>query len=251
MQADDVDSHNLLGLRLEKDLRYAVGLVLSKGLGVRAEVTHTLAKRPALGLGSLLRLCLVQPHEGHLRVGEARGWDVLVVDCVLAADHVLDRRDALGRRGVREHVLAVRVADAPEPVYNLAIGAVEHLHLIVRLHEATHRLDIHVLQAEVHGRRATARRDHAGVDLDRLDVLLGVCVDHLDRHRLDARDPGGHLGREHAEAVVNRTRLDQDALGELGDFTVEARHEVRQRFDEGHLRAKRGVDVRELETDVA
>jgi len=82
-------------------------------------------------------------------------------------------------------------------------------------------------------------------------VLLRLGVNHFDRHRLDARDAGRHLGRKHASAVVDRTRLDQEALGLFGDLFVEPWHEVRQGFDEGDFGAQGGVHVAELEADVA
>jgi hypothetical protein len=57
-------------------------------------------------LGGLARGFFRCADERDLRVREARGRHRRVVEHVRAAAHVLDSRDSLGRRSVREHVLA-------------------------------------------------------------------------------------------------------------------------------------------------
>ena len=58
------------------------------------------------------------------------------------------------------------------------------------------------------------------------------------------------LGGEDTGVVVNVARLDEDALGELGDLEVEARHNAVESLDEGHRGAEGGVHIGELKADV-
>lgn len=82
----------------------------------------------------------------------------------------------------------------------------------------------------------TKKADHAGgassysTYLDRLDVLLGTGVDHLNGHRLLPGNAWSNLGREHTKAVVDGPRLDQQSLRQTSDFSVEGGHQHRQRL---------------------
>lgn len=58
------------------------------------------------------------------------------------------------------------------------------------------------------------------------------------------------LGGEDASVVVDVARLDEDALGELGNLEIEARHDAVESLDEGHGGAEGGVHIGELEADV-
>ena len=82
-------------------------------------------------------------------------------------------------------------------------------------------------------------------------MLLGLGVDHLDRHGLLTGLSRDDLGSEHAGAGVDGARLDQQAVGETADFRVESGHQSVHGLDEGDLAAQCGVHVGELESDVS
>lgn len=96
---------------------------------------HRLAELEPVFFGAHLGLLLVQSDERDLRMSEASGRHCVVIDNVFVANNVLDRRDAVRRRRVREHHLAIRVADAPQIGHNIAVGLVKHAHLLVHLNE--------------------------------------------------------------------------------------------------------------------
>eukprot|EP00968_Pinguiococcus_pyrenoidosus_P024872 scaffold5138_cov251-Pinguiococcus_pyrenoidosus.AAC.9 len=99
--------------------------------------------------------------------------------------------------------------------------------------------------------RLAASGDHAGIHLERLDVLLCLGVDHFDGHGLHSGDGRRDLGGEDAGAIVNGPALDQEALRQLRDLAIEGRHDVVEGLDEGDLRSQGRVDVAELQADVA
>ena len=89
-------------------LGQAVPFLLRQRLrvGLERRLDHRHRVGVPAGLGRLARGLLGRSHERDVGVREAgRGHGRGVVD-VRAAAHVLDGGDALGRRGVREHVLA-------------------------------------------------------------------------------------------------------------------------------------------------
>ena len=98
-------------------------------------MAHRLAELEPVLFSALLGLLLVEPDERDLRVSEASGRHCIVIDNMFVADNVLDRRDAVRRCRVRKHHLAIRIANAPQIGHNLAIGLVEHAHLLVHLRE--------------------------------------------------------------------------------------------------------------------
>ena len=71
--------------------------------------------------------------------------------------------------------------------------------------------------------------------LERLDVLLGVGVDHLDGARFLPLLPWSDLGSEDAKAVVDGPGSDEHSLRLLGNLAVERGHQHRKGLDEGHL----------------
>eukprot|EP00955_Chlamydomonas_euryale_P104000 365535-Chlamydomonas_euryale.AAC.36 len=170
---------------------------------------------------------------------------------VRPAEHVLNRRDALRARGVCEHVLAIGVADAVHVRHDLAVFA-EHLHLLRNRHKTTAvGLGVDRAQVESLGEGRPPRCDHACVDLERVNHLLGLEVGQLNRDRLDARHAWRDFGRNHACLVVNRARLDEQALCHSRNLLVKAWHDVVHRLDEGDLRTQRCVDIGKLKANVA
>mmetsp|Transcript_21409 Transcript_21409/g.56434 ORF Transcript_21409/g.56434 Transcript_21409/m.56434 type:complete len:537 (-) Transcript_21409:7-1617(-) len=250
VQADDVHSDHLVRILAEDDLRDAIARELGEGLRVGTEGALRDSNLVAARLRPLARLLLRRADHRDLGVREARSRNGVVIEHVLIAAHVLDGRDALRRRRVREHHLAVEIADTPEAFDHVAVR-VEGTHLLVGRDETAVDLHVDVLEAQALRKGRAARAHHHGVHLNRLGVLLSVGVDHLDRDRLDARDAGDDLGGEDAGVVVDRARPDQHALRLLRDLLVEGRHDARHRLDEGDLGAERRVHVGELEADVA
>ena len=137
MYSDDVDAEDLLGVLVEENLRIKrlrmkyqkarltnlgnpVALKLSQRFRIGLEVADRLPQGESLGLRLLLRLLLVQSHEGDLRVGEARSRNRIVVYSVRAADDVLDGGYALSGGCMRQHELAVGIADAIDVRNDLA-----------------------------------------------------------------------------------------------------------------------------------
>mmetsp|Transcript_22230 Transcript_22230/g.48497 ORF Transcript_22230/g.48497 Transcript_22230/m.48497 type:complete len:442 (-) Transcript_22230:310-1635(-) len=250
VQTDDVNRDELVRVLAEDHLGDAIAGALCERLGIGLEVSCGDADLVALLLGALARNLLGRTDHGHLRVGEAGSGHGVVVEHVLVATHVLHRGDALRARRVREHHLAVEVADAPEALNRLALS-VESAHLLVHLHEAAVHPDTERLEPQALREGHAARADHHGVNLDRGGGLLGLGVDHLHDARLDAGFAWDHLGSEDICVRVDRARPDQQPVGQLRDLLVEARHHLGHRLDEGHLGAKRRVHVGKLEADVA
>ena len=252
VDANDVNGNDLAGVLIVQNLGNAGALSLGQGLGVCSEGSLGLAKGPALLLGALNALLFGGSHHGDLGMGEASGGDGVVVDHVGAAGDILDGADALGGGRVGQHHLSVGIADAVDVGDDLAaLGLGQDLHLLIDGDEAAVGLDAHVLEAHVGGVGDAAGGNHGGIDLDGLDVLLGLGVDHLDGNGLLPGDAGGDLGGEDAGAVVDGTVADKDALGLLGNFTIEGGHEVGEGLDEGDLGSEGGVDVGEFQADVS
>lgn len=252
VNTNDVDGNDLAGVLIVQNLGNAGSLSLGQGLGVGTERSLGLAKGPALLLGALNALLLGGSDHGNLGMGEAGGGDGVVVDLVSAADNVLDSADTLGGGGVGKHHLSVGIADAVDVGDDLTVlGLGKDLHLLVDGDEATVGLDAHVLEAHVGGVGDAASSNHGGIDLDGLDVLLGLGIDHLDGNRLLSGDAGGDLSSEDAGAEVDGTVADEETLGLLGNFTIEGRHEVGEGLDEGYLRSEGGVNVGEFQADVS
>ena len=211
VNTNDVDGNDLSGVLIVQNLGNTGALSLGQGLGVSPERSLGLAKGPALLLGAFDALLLGGSDHGNLGMGEAGGGDGVMVDLVSAADDVLDGADALGRGGVGKHHLSVGIADAVDVGDDLTVlGLGEDLHLLVDGDEATVGLDAHILEAHVGGVGDAAGGNHGGVDLDGLDVLLGLGVDHLDGDGLLAGDAGSDLGGEDACAVVDGAVTDEE-----------------------------------------
>mmetsp|Transcript_28037 Transcript_28037/g.71455 ORF Transcript_28037/g.71455 Transcript_28037/m.71455 type:complete len:480 (+) Transcript_28037:805-2244(+) len=251
MQADDVHAQDLARVLAVQQLGHALALLLRQRLGVGLERGLGHAQREALLLGHLLRLLLRHAHKRHLWVREAGRGDGQVVEHVRAAAHVLHRADALGGRGVRQHVLAVGVADAVHVGHHLA-GLVQHLHLVGHGDEAAAvglRADGAQVQALREGRAAGGH--HHRVHLQRVNHLLGLEVGQLHQHGLHAGHAGRDLGGNDAGVVVDGAAVDEQALRDARNLAVKARHQDVHGLDKGHLGAQRGVHVGELEPDVA
>mmetsp|Transcript_29313 Transcript_29313/g.94487 ORF Transcript_29313/g.94487 Transcript_29313/m.94487 type:complete len:534 (+) Transcript_29313:518-2119(+) len=247
---DDVHGHHLVRTLLEDDLGDALALALRKRLGVGLEVALRDAHLPTLLLGALLGLLLGGPNHGDLRVGEAGGRHGVVVEHVLVPAHILHRRDALRRRRMRQHHLAVEVPDAPQALDHVAL-LVERAHLLVDRDEAAIGLDVDRLQAQALRVGLAACAHHHRVNLNRLDVLLCICIDHLHGGRLHTGNTGRHLGGEDVHVRVDLARPDQDAVGQLRDLPVEEGHHLGHGLDEGNLGAESGVHVGKLQANVA
>ena len=225
----------------------------ARGLGVGLERALRLAELEALGGRLGLGLLLGEAHHGDLGVGEARGGNGVVVNCVLAPNDVLYSRDALSGGGVCKHHLAVGVADAVQVGHHLAAGLVKHLHLLVDLDEAAHSLDTLLVELQALRVGHAPGADQGGVHVQGRvgDLLLGLGVNQLDLDWLLARLAGEHLSGKDGGVAVHLAGLDEDAVGNAADVGVEGGHEVVHGLDEGHLGAEGGVDVGELEPDVA
>ena len=79
------------------------------------------------------------------------------------------------------------LTDCPQPLNYVAVR-VEHPHLLIGLDEATVDLRLDVFETEALREWRAARAHHASVDLEGLDELLGVGIDHFDGDWLDARN---------------------------------------------------------------
>mmetsp|Transcript_7590 Transcript_7590/g.22269 ORF Transcript_7590/g.22269 Transcript_7590/m.22269 type:complete len:243 (-) Transcript_7590:355-1083(-) len=194
MDANDVNSNNLPCVLVEENFSNTIPLTLGQGLGVGAEAALGLAEGPSLLLGTLDTLLLRRPDHRDFGVCEARGRDSIVVDLMCPPGNVLDGRDTLGRGSVREHHLAIGVSNAVDIGHHLPVLVLgEDLHSFVDRNESARRLDARILQAHVRSVGDAARGHHSCVDLDGLDVLLRVSVDHLDGDRFFTGDTWGDL----------------------------------------------------------
>ena len=103
------------------------------------------------------------------------------------------------------------------------------------------------LQPELVGERATADADDDDVDLDVLD-FAAVADDAV--HRGAAR-----VCRRVADHLHRRANVDvlllEAAHDDVGDIAVEPGKDLRQPFEDGHLRAEVGERAGELATDRA
>mmetsp|Transcript_12348 Transcript_12348/g.49743 ORF Transcript_12348/g.49743 Transcript_12348/m.49743 type:complete len:451 (+) Transcript_12348:1219-2571(+) len=252
VEADDVRAEDLLGLFVEQQLDDAVALALGERFRVGAEVGHGLAELEALVGGARLGFVFVEADRGDLGVREARSGNRLVVHDVLAAADVLDGRNALGRCSVREHLDAVRVADAVEMRDDLAVlfGG-QNAHAFVDGDDASRERDAVLFEIQRLCIRDATRRDEARINLQRLDGLLGLGVDRLDDDGALVSHAGRHLGREDARSVIDTARLQEQPVGDARNFPVEGRHERVEGLDEGHFGAQRGVHISKLEADDA
>mmetsp|Transcript_8554 Transcript_8554/g.28028 ORF Transcript_8554/g.28028 Transcript_8554/m.28028 type:complete len:488 (+) Transcript_8554:375-1838(+) len=249
VQSDDVGADDLVRVLVVEDFDDAVALVFGEGLGVGAEVRDGLAECEALVGGSLLGLFFVEADLGDFGMRKAGGGDGLVVDDVVPSADVLDGGDALGGGGMGEHLNAIGVADTVQVRDDVAVGTRLHAHGLVDLDDAPDEFDALVFEFEGLRIGDAARRDEARVHFEGLDGFLRLGVDRFDDHGPLASLPGRHLRREDARAVVDAPGRQEQALGQTGNFTVEGRHQVVHRLDERHLRAQRGVHVRELQAD--
>merc|ERR1719224_376097 len=107
-----------------------------------------------------------------------------------------------------------------------AAGLVEHLHLVVDLHEAAHGLDTGLVELEALRVGHAARAHEGGIDVEGRvrDLLLGLGVNKLDLDRLLAGLARHHLGGEDRGVAVNLARLDQHAVGHAPDVRVKGGH---------------------------
>ena len=138
VQAEDPHAQDFAGGRVVDQLGHTVAFLLRESLRVRLEGGLADGDFEAFLFALGASLFLGQTDERHFGVGEARGRNRVVVEHVFVTHHVLDRANTLGARGVRQHHLAVGVADAPHALDNLAI-LVHHLHLLVDRNETSLR----------------------------------------------------------------------------------------------------------------
>ena len=205
---------------------------------------------PSLLLRPLNRLFLREPHHGDLGVRETGRRDSFVVHHMISAADILHGGYTLGGGGVSKHHDSVRIAYAVKVGDDLAARRGFDPHLLINSDKTAVCLDFHALETAVLCVGDAAGGDHDGVDLDGLDVLLSVGIDHLDSGGLLPRYTRRDFRGEDTEAVVDWPRSDEHALRLLCDLAVECRHEHGEGLDERDLRSKSCVDVRELEADI-
>mmetsp|Transcript_26417 Transcript_26417/g.40899 ORF Transcript_26417/g.40899 Transcript_26417/m.40899 type:complete len:373 (+) Transcript_26417:549-1667(+) len=182
---------------------------------------------------------------------EAGSRDGIMIYNVLSSNNILDCGDTLSRSSVSKHHLSVGITNAVDIRNNFTVLGLRHdLHLLVDSNESSHSLDSAVLESHVLCVRYTSGSNHGCIDLNGLNVFLGVGINHLDGNRLLPRNTRNDLTRKHIGAIINRTRPNQQPLSQLGNLTIESRHEVGHGLDKGNLRPQGSVHITELQPNV-
>ena len=183
--------------------------------------------------GGRLQLLLGLAHHRHLRVGVDHRRYRVITHAIGPAEHRVDRDDPLANRHVREHVPPGHVAAGPDVGH---VGAA----LVVHADAPGGHVDADLLQPEVGDDRSAA----GGVeDVGRRVAVLsagGILI--VQRVAVDAQDQAGQVDLDAAAA--------QDLEQLVGDVTVAAGGDPRQRLVHRDLGADLVEEGGELETDV-
>ncbi len=184
--------------------------------------------------GSRLELFLGLAHHRHLRVGVDHRRYCVVTHAIGPSEHRVDRDYPFADRHVREHVPPGHVAAGPDVGH---VGAA----LGVHSDAPSRHVDARLLQPEVGDDGSAA----GGVeDVRRRIAVLGAGdILIVQRVGLDAQDQAGQVDLNAAAA--------QDLEQLVGDVTVAAGGDPRQRFVHRDFGADLMEEGGELETDVA
>mmetsp|Transcript_4756 Transcript_4756/g.17077 ORF Transcript_4756/g.17077 Transcript_4756/m.17077 type:complete len:268 (-) Transcript_4756:615-1418(-) len=173
-----------------------------------------------------------------------------MIQYIATPTDVLNYGDALGRSCVRKHHDTVGITDAVDALNDLAILSY-YLHLVSHRDEATAVcLNINMGQLKSLCEGSTASGNQASVNFQCINNLHGILVGKLDLHRLLAQNSWGDLGREHSGVPVDVARVNQQALGELGNLLVETGRQLVHGLDERHIASESSVHIRKLKANV-
>mmetsp|Transcript_13244 Transcript_13244/g.17321 ORF Transcript_13244/g.17321 Transcript_13244/m.17321 type:complete len:226 (+) Transcript_13244:150-827(+) len=225
MNSDNVHGDYLSSILIVENLGNTITLSLGKSLGVSTEVTLALSKSPTLCLGPCDCLLLSRSNHSYFRVCETGSRDSIVVNDMFTATNIFNCRNTLRRGSMCKHHFSVCISNAVniwDKFSILRFG--KYTHFLVNSNKSTERLDSSFLQSHVSSIRNSSGGNHGGVNLNRLDMLLGFSVDHFNGHWFLSRDSRGYLRGKNASPEINCTWSNKKAISQLGDFSVKSRH---------------------------
>mmetsp|Transcript_18038 Transcript_18038/g.49111 ORF Transcript_18038/g.49111 Transcript_18038/m.49111 type:complete len:326 (-) Transcript_18038:791-1768(-) len=253
MQSNNVHRHNLSSAFVVQDLGNTIAFPFSQGLGVGPEVSLRFAQFPSFLFGTFNSVLFRRSHHGNFWMGKAGGRNGIVVDNVLASDNVFHGRNSLCGSGVSQHHFTIGITNAVHVGNDLAVfsTAGQDLHLFSDGHKPPVGFNTTFFQSHVLCVGNASRGDHAGIHFQCFNVLLGVGINHFDRHGFFSGNSGCDFGCKDGGSVVNGSIPNQESLSQLGNFAIKGGHYHGQGFDKSNFAAEGGVDIGEFQSNVS